>query len=117
MQHQQLLFQRSTLLSIQACGPMNAAHQIITPNQMRGQMTALYLFIFNIIGFGLVRPLSRCYDYVFGAESQIGYSLSSTAVFLARWEPLVIWLGLKHSASPRHGPGFERRGLKLQING
>jgi hypothetical protein len=34
-------------------GPMNAALQIITPNQMRGQITALFLFVFNIIGFGL----------------------------------------------------------------
>jgi hypothetical protein len=30
-------------------GPMNAALQIITPNQMRGRVAALYLFIFNII--------------------------------------------------------------------
>jgi hypothetical protein len=33
-------------------GPMNAALQIITPDQMRGQITALFLFVFNIIGFG-----------------------------------------------------------------
>jgi hypothetical protein len=32
---------------------MNAALQIITPNQMRGQITALFLFVFNIIGFGI----------------------------------------------------------------
>jgi len=34
-------------------GPFNAALQVVTPNEMRGQITALFLFIFNIIGFGL----------------------------------------------------------------
>ena len=34
--------------------PQNAALQIITPNEMRGQVTALFLFIFifNVVGFG-----------------------------------------------------------------
>jgi hypothetical protein len=66
---------------------MNAAHQIFTPNQMRGQMTALYLFIFNIIGFGLGPTVVVLFtDYVFGAESQTGYSLSSTADLLGSAE-------------------------------
>src|SRR5262249_27423306 len=30
--------------------PLNAALQVITPNQMRGQITALFLFVFNVIG-------------------------------------------------------------------
>jgi len=33
-------------------GPFNAALQVVTPNEMRSQITALFLFIFNIIGFG-----------------------------------------------------------------
>jgi len=34
-------------------GPQNAALQIITPNQMRGQGDGtLFLFVFNVIGFG-----------------------------------------------------------------
>ena len=34
-------------------GPFNAAIQVVTPNEMRSQITALFLFIFNIVGFGL----------------------------------------------------------------
>ena len=34
-------------------GPFNAALQVVTPNEMRSQITALFLFIFNIVGFGL----------------------------------------------------------------
>ncbi len=33
-------------------GPANAAVQMITPNQMRGQMRAAYQFVFNVVGFG-----------------------------------------------------------------
>ena len=34
-------------------GPFNAALQVVTPNEMRSQITALFLFIFNIVGFGI----------------------------------------------------------------
>ncbi len=40
----------------------NAALQIITPNEMRGQVTALYLFMFSVIGSGL-RPEQRRGDH------------------------------------------------------
>lgn len=76
--------------------PLNAALQVITPNQMRGQITALFLFIFNIIGFGL-GPLMVAFftDYVFRAESQIGYSMALTGLLLGPLGTLIIWLGLK----------------------
>ena len=32
-------------------GPGNAALQIVTPNEMRGQIRALYQFVFNVIGY------------------------------------------------------------------
>ena len=76
--------------------PLNAALQIITPNQMRGQITALFLLVFNVIGFGfgpiLVGLLT---DYVFQAESQLGYSLAVTALILGPLGTFVIWLGMK----------------------
>ncbi|HKQ77248.1 MAG TPA: MFS transporter [Blastocatellia bacterium] len=77
-------------------GPLNAALQIITPNQMRGQITALYLFVFNVIGFGLGPTVVAMFtDYVFQAESQIGFSLSTTTLILGPLGALVIWLGMK----------------------
>jgi MFS family permease len=76
--------------------PLNAALQVITPNQMRGQITALFLFIFNVIGFGLGPILVALFtDYVFQAESQIGLSLAVTALILGPLGTLVIWLGMK----------------------
>src|SRR5262247_940324 len=61
--------------------PLNAALQVITPNQMRGQITALFLFIFNVIGFALGPLMVALFtDYVFRSESQIGYSLVLTGI-------------------------------------
>jgi uncharacterized protein HemY len=63
---------------------------------MRGQITALFLFVFIIIGFGLGPTVVALFtDYVFRTESQIGYSLSATAALLSLQGALVIWLGLK----------------------
>jgi MFS family permease len=76
--------------------PLNAALQVITPNQMRGQITALFLFIFNVIGFGLGPLMVALFtDYVFQAESQISYSLLLTSLILGPLGTFVIWLGMK----------------------
>lgn len=77
--------------------PQNAALQIVTPNQMRGQVTALFLFIFNVIGFGLgplVVPLLT--DYVFKSEDLLNYSISSLSGTLGPLAVLVLWWGMKH---------------------
>jgi MFS family permease len=55
-------------------GPM-AVNQV-TPNQLRGQVSAIYLFVVNIVGMGvgpvLVPTVS---DYIFKDPSQIRYGL------------------------------------------
>jgi MFS family permease len=84
------------LVSSLQFGPINAAIQTVTPNEMRGQVTALYLFIFNTFGSGLA-PLviALVTDHVIGSETKIGESITLTAAVL---EPLVLaimWAGLK----------------------
>jgi MFS family permease len=76
--------------------PLNAALQFITPHQIRGQITALFLFVFNVIGFGLGPILVAVFtDYVFKAESQVGYSLALTGLILGPLGTFIIWLGMK----------------------
>jgi MFS family permease len=76
--------------------PLNAALQVVTPNQMRGQITALFLFVFNVIGFAIGPLLVALFtDYVFKAESQIGYSLVLAGLILGPLGTAVIWLGMK----------------------
>jgi hypothetical protein len=77
-------------------GPFNAALQIITPNQMRGQVTALFLLIFNVIGFGLGGTVVAAFtDFVFGDESMLRYSMAATSALLGPIAIVTFWLGLK----------------------
>ena len=77
-------------------GPQNAAIQIVTPNEMRGQITALALFIFNVVGFGMGPTVVALFtDYVFGSEDQLRYSLATVAAVLGPLAALSIWYGLK----------------------
>ena len=77
-------------------GPFNAALQIITPNQMRGQVTALFLLVFNVIGFGLGGTVVASFtDFVFGDESMLRYSMAATSALLGPIAIVAFWLGLK----------------------
>lgn len=59
---------------IMGLGP--AAIQEVVPNTMRGQFSALYLFIVNLIGLGLGPTLvALSTDYIFGLPEDVGYSL------------------------------------------
>ena len=77
-------------------GPQNAALQTVTPNQIRAQATALYLFLFNLIGFGLGPLVIAAFtDYLFRSEAAIGYSISLNFAILGPLACLVFWYGLK----------------------
>lgn len=57
-----------------------AALQIITPNQMRGQIIALYVLCTNIIGYGAGPLLIGAFtDHLFGDEMMLNYSLALVA--------------------------------------
>jgi MFS family permease len=57
-------------------GAASAAVQEMTPAPMRGQASALYLFLINIIGFALGPPaVALLTDGVFHDEMMVGYSL------------------------------------------
>ncbi|MBO0800821.1 MAG: MFS transporter, partial [Blastocatellia bacterium] len=62
-------------------GSSYAALQLIFPNQMRGQVSALLLFTINIGGLILGPFLPGFFnDYLFRNENMIGYSLTITVV-------------------------------------
>jgi MFS family permease len=77
-------------------GPFNAALQVVTPNEMRSQITALFLFIFNIIGFGIgpsVVPWVTA--HVFHDPAKLGYGLATVIAVLLPPAALSILLGMK----------------------
>jgi len=81
-------------------GPANAAVQMITPNQMRGQIRAAYQFVFNVVGFGAGPFLVALFtDYVFRDDSALRYSLASVAVIIGPAAALLTWYGMKPYAA------------------
>ncbi|MFD2580113.1 hypothetical protein ACFSTD_19240 [Novosphingobium colocasiae] len=74
-------------------GGLAAALQEITPNQMRGQMTALYLLLANLFGIGLGPTVVAAFtDHVFGNEMAIGHSITATVALAGPFAALLFWL-------------------------
>ena len=83
------------MISMLCPGPQNAALQIITPNEMRGQMTALFLFIFNFVGYGLGPSFVALLTDQFFGEANLRYSLSIGSAIMGPLAAATIWWGLK----------------------
>jgi MFS family permease len=91
-----LLFLAPTVVSIGipvGLGP--AALNFITPNQLRGQVIAMYLFAVNLIGLGIGPTIVAVItDYGFGDPAAVRYSLSIFAVVISASAVLCIAAGL-----------------------
>ncbi len=85
-----------TLFAFWAPAPMNAALQIVTPNHMRGQVTALFLFVYNVIGFGLGPTFVALFtDRFFHSEKMLGHSMAVAALTLGTLTAFIMWLGVR----------------------
>ncbi len=79
-----------------AAGP--TALMMIAPNQMRGQITAVYWFVISALGLGL-GPLAVALmtDKVFATPSAVGLSLSSVSAIAGILVSGVLVYNLKHT--------------------
>jgi len=85
----------SLLLGSVGSGPANAAIQAITPGRMRGTTTAIYIAIYNVIGYGLGPLIVGWFnDNVFG-ESGIASSMAVLALISGPLGLMFAWLSLK----------------------
>jgi MFS family permease len=85
----------SLFLGSLGSGPANAAIQSITPGRMRGTTTAIYIAIFNVIGYGLGPLVVGWFnDNVFG-EAGIASSMVVLALISGPLGLLCAWLSLK----------------------
>ncbi|MGO9588901.1 MAG: spinster family MFS transporter [Candidatus Acidiferrales bacterium] len=76
--------------------PMNAALQIVTPNQMRGQVTALFLFVYNVVGIGLGPTFVAMFtDFVFHSEKLLGRAITVASLIMGSLTALIMWAGVK----------------------
>jgi MFS family permease len=78
-----------------AAAPQNLAIQKITPNEMRGQLTGLYLMMFTV--FGMCGPLliGMLIDKVFGHDVDVWKALSLSGVLLSPFACYFMWHGIK----------------------
>ena len=83
-------------LMLVAAPSLNTALQIITPNQMRGQVTAIYLFTMFAAG-GTIGPTLIAYltQRVFADEAMLRYALALSAGVLFPLTAAVYWLGVR----------------------
>ncbi|HEY6815245.1 MAG TPA: MFS transporter [Croceibacterium sp.] len=85
----------SLFLGSLGSGPANAAIQSVTPGRMRGTTTAIYIAIYNVIGYGLGPLVVGWFnDNVFG-ESGIASSMVVLALISGPLGLLFAWLSLK----------------------
>lgn len=92
-----LLMVPLTFLSSLQHGIAPAALQPITPNQMRAQVSALYLTTVNLIGLGLgPTSVALLTDYFYGEPALVGYSLATVVAVTAPISVLIIGMGLKY---------------------
>lgn len=76
-------------------GVAAAAVQMVTPNQMRGQATAIYLFSTNMLGLALGSTLvAGLTDFVFANKRALMHSLSLISAILLPLAAYIFWKGL-----------------------
>ncbi len=74
-----------------------AALQLITPNQMRAQVSALMLFSTNLFGLALGGSFVAFFtDFVYQSDGALNLSLASVAAIVYPAAALAIFWGLRH---------------------
>ena len=75
-------------------GVAPAAIQAMMPNAMRGQASAIYLFVVNLIGMGLgPTAVAVCTDSVFKDENMIHYSILVVGLAGSIAAAVLLWFG------------------------
>jgi len=84
-------------LTLGMSGPLlNAVMLIVAPNQIRGQVMALYLFIFTVIGQGLSPVITGATtDYIFTSPDDLRWSIMLLHIVFLPAALVVTWFGWK----------------------
>ncbi|HEU0044019.1 MFS transporter [Sphingomonas sp.] len=72
-------------------GGAAAALQEMTPNRMRGQVTAIYLFCLNLVGIGLGPVIVALFtEQLYGGDASVRYSIATIVAIAAPISALVM---------------------------
>jgi MFS family permease len=79
-----------TAAGFAGAGP--AALQLVTPNNYRGQVSAAYLFMFNLIGTGVgPTAVGAITTYVFKDDAKVGWAVATNAMIILPLSFLAFW--------------------------
>lgn len=86
----------ASIIGIAGAPAQNAAIQMVTPSEMRAQISAVYLFTISVIGNGL-GPLviALVTDFLLQDESMLRYSMASFAAVMAPGGAFLMYLAMK----------------------
>lgn len=84
-----------TFFGLAGAPAQNAAIQRITPNEKRGQVSALYLFMFTFFGAMGSFVIGWVSTYVVGKEDQIWKAILITAVVFLPTATFFMWRGIR----------------------
>lgn len=86
----------ATIAAGMAAPGQNSAIQIMTPNEMRGQINAVYLLAISVIGGGLgPTAIALLTDYVFHDEMMLRYAMALFATIVGPIGIILTWLAMK----------------------
>ena len=86
----------SVFLAAAPFGVSAAAIQQMMPSGMRGQASAIYLFVVNLIGLGLgPSAVAAATDFIFRDDHAVRYSLLSVESFAHLASAALLWAGIK----------------------
>ena len=83
------------MVALMAGPTQNAAIQSVTPNEMRGQMTALYLLSYTLAQGAGPSLIAFVTDHVIGSEAALRYAMAWTVLAGMPFAVIAILLGLK----------------------
>ncbi|MGH8228122.1 MAG: MFS transporter [Steroidobacteraceae bacterium] len=74
----------------------NAALQIVTPTELRGKVTALYLFIYSIVGIAFAPVLNALItDFILHNESLIRWGIFWPSIVFRPLSLVIAWFGIR----------------------
>lgn len=90
----------TTFLQNAYFGVAIASLQLIAPNQMRAMISAVFLFVANLLGMGIgPSAVALLTDFVFQHDQAVRHSLALLSAVAYPIAALIFWRGLKHYRS------------------
>ena len=85
----------ATLLAGSYLGVMAVSFVVITPNQMRGQLTAVYIFVTNILGMAVGTSILAAFtDFLYQDDGLLHYSIATSVAIFYPAAALLFWICL-----------------------